>query len=292
MTIGKKSGPKSLMLMVVMTTVLWEIAVSRSVSATMGGDLIQVASTPTGLTVDAHGADVVQILREVGKQMGFTVVARGVSYPTVDISIKETPLEEVLQQLLRGKSYTLVYRPQIEGKAEGNGKLGKVVLLRPSPRFAVTPAAEPERQQQERYQPPTQNQGSTPRLSDGRLGDRATAATARQSGWRDTQEQRTGNPLTDPLTVNDLLEDQVLQTLAVNDYAETLPSDDPLSTEESSEAVSEEIQLGEEGQRDMRQNLALMTQVAQRNVATLVESLAAATDAFLDAQAAQKRSGR
>lgn len=272
--------------------VLWEMAVSQGVSAAAGGDLVQVISTPAGLTVEAHGADVVQILREVGAQVGFMVVAREASYPVLDMSIKDTSLEEALQQLLRGESYTLVYRSQADGKAEGEGKLGKVVLLSPSTTLAATPATESGRQQQERHQTLTQNQENAPQLSGAQPVDRATAAALSQKGWRDMQEKKTGNPLTDPLTLNDLLETQALQTLAVSGYAETLSTDDQPSTESSPEVLSEEMQLREEERRDVQQNLAITAQVAQRNLATLVESLAAATNAFFDAQASQGRSGR
>ena len=291
MTIRKKSGLKGLIFMGVAAAVLWEMVVSRGVSAAAGGDLVQVISTPAGLTVEAHGADVVQILREVGAQVGFMVVARGTSYPTLDISIKDDSLEEALQQLLRGESYTLVYRSQADGKAEGKEKLGKVVLLSPSTTLAATPAAESGRQQQERHQALTQNQENTPQLSGAQPVDRATAAALSQ-GRRDMQEKKTGNPLTDPLTVNDLLETQALQTLAVSSYAGTLSTDDQPSTESSPEVPSEGMQLREEEQRDVQQNLAITTQVAQRNLATLVESLSAATNAFFDAQASQGRGGR
>jgi hypothetical protein len=295
MTLRKKSrlkSLKSLMCMGVAAAVLWEMAVSQGVSAVAGGDLVQVISTPAGLTVEAHGADVVQILREVGAQVGFMVVARGTSYPTLDISIKDDSLEEALQQLLRGESYTLVYRSQADGKAEGEEKLDKVVLLSPSTTLAVTPATESGRQRQERHQALTQNQKNTPHLSGAQSVDRATAAALNQKGWREMQEKKTGNPLTDPVTVNDLLETQALQTLAVSGYAETLSTDDRRSTESSPEVLSEGMQLREEERRDVQQNLAITAQVAQRNLATLVESLSAATNAFFDAQASQGRSGR
>jgi hypothetical protein len=280
------------MLLVVMTTALWEMAVGRDVSAAEERDLVQVVSASTGLTVEAHGVDVVQILREVGVQVGFMVVAREAVYPAVDVSSRDASLEEVLQRLLRGENYTLVYRSQADSKSEGEGKLSKVVLLSPSTTLAATPAADLGRQQQERHQALTQNQENTPLLSDAQPADRTTAAMFSREEWRRLEEQETGNPLTDPVTINSLLETQALQAFAASSYAETQSTADQLSTENSSELPSERIQSGEEKQGDEQQNLAIMAQVAQRNVAALVESLAAATDAFFDAQASQKESGR
>jgi hypothetical protein len=292
MIIRKKSGLKGLIFMGVAAAVLWEMAVSQGVSAAAGGDLVQVISTPAGLTVEAHGADVVQILREVGVQVGFMVVVRGTSYPVLDVSIKDTSLEEVLQQLLRGENYTLVYRSQGEGKAEGNGKLGKVVLLSPSTTLAATPGTESGGQRQELRQALIQNQENTLQPSDAQSVDRVTAAVFSQKGWRDIQEKKTGNPLTDPVTVKDLLETQTLQALVASGYAETLSTDGQSSAESSPEAPSERMQLGEEEQRNVQQALAITVQTAQRNLATLVENLSSATNAFFDAQASQGRSGR
>jgi hypothetical protein len=278
--------------MAVATTVLWEMVISQGVSAATGGEVVQVISTPAGLTVEAHNADIVQILREVGARAGFVVVARGTAYPTLDISIKDASLEEALQQLLRGENYTLVYRSQADGKEEGEGKLGKVVLLSPFTTLAATPATESGRQQQERHQALTQNQENTLQPSGAQPVDQVTAAALNQNGWRDMQEQKTGNPLTDPLTINDLLETQALQALAASGYAETQSSDDQLSAESSLESPSEGTQLGEEERTKVQQNLAVATQVAQRNLTTLIESLSTATKALVDAQTSQGRSGR
>src|SRR5262245_58589899 len=174
MTNGKKSGPKGLIFMRVAAAVLWEMAAFQGVSAAAGGDLVQVLSTPAGLTVEAHSADVEQLLREVGAQVGFVVVARGASYPVVDVSIKDPPLEEALRQLLRGENYTLVYRSQGESKAEGTGKLGKVVLLSPSTALAADPGTELGRQQQELQKALMPNQENTPKPPDVQAAGQAT----------------------------------------------------------------------------------------------------------------------
>ncbi len=92
--------------------------------------------------------------------------------------------------------------------------------------------------------------------------------------------------------MNDLLKTQASQALAVSGYAETLSTDDQLSAESSPEVPSAGMQLGEEEQRDVQRALAITTQVAQRNLATLVESLCSATNAFVNAQAGQEGSGR
>jgi len=292
MTRRKKNKPRGFVYLEVAAAVLWGIAVFQRVSMAAGEDLVQVISTPAGLTVEAHSADVAQILREVGAQVGFVVVAREAPYPVVDVSIKDTLLEEALQQLLRGENYALVYRSQGEGKIAGGGKIGKVVLLSPPTALAATPATESGRQQQEHRQALVQNQENTPQPSDAQPAGQATTAVFSQEGWQRIEEKKTGNPLTDPVTVNDLLKTQASQALAVSGYAETLSTDDQLSAESSPEVPSAGMQLGEEEQRDVQRALAITTQVAQRNLATLVESLSSATNAFVNAQAGQEGSGR
>src|SRR5262245_25414336 len=61
------------------------------------------------LTVEARDVAVAQVLEEIGARVGFRVVDHGASAEPRRFSIREASLADVLRQLLRGESYTMVY---------------------------------------------------------------------------------------------------------------------------------------------------------------------------------------
>ena len=272
-------------------TLLWGVVNANAPFASATEERLKVVVTEAGLTVEAHGVDTEQALRAIGEQVGFTIVAKEAAHPVLDIFLKDVPLEEALQQLLRGENYAIVYQTPKGEKTPGEEKIGKVVLLSPPTAVAAAPGVGVQRQDQQHRQTLPQSDQNKPQAPEAQ-----TAATVfSQGGWRSVEKREEKDPDAPP-TVSDLLETQALQALAASSQAEALANGDQASTQ-SSPAVAQTgaspgIQLNEQEQMDINEALLLTTRAAQRNLATLVEGLSSATNSLLDAQASQKKNGR
>lgn len=269
---------------------LWGITSVQSPFTADAEGRLQIIVTEAGLTVEAHGVNTEQALREIGAQVGFMVVAKDAAHPLLDVSLKDVPLETALHQLLRGENYAIIYRTPRGEKTSGEGKIGKVVLLSPSTVGTAAAGVEVQRQGQEPSQTSLQAAQDKPQTTEAQ-----TAATVFSQGeWRSVAERVASDP-EEPVTVSDLLATQAMQTVVGNMQAEALADSEASSAEDAPEAVNENappaIQLGEEEQMAVNEALLISTRAAQRNLATLVEGLATATDRLFEAQAGQNKNG-
>jgi hypothetical protein len=84
-------------------------------------DLSVIYDAPR-LSVEAKGVSLQRVLGEIGKKLGFVVVDYGGSDRIITFSLQDASAEEVLEQLLRGENYAVVY----EGQRK---EIAKVLLL-------------------------------------------------------------------------------------------------------------------------------------------------------------------
>jgi len=251
--------------------VLWWGAACQPQQSGAEERMLSVVSSPAGLTVAAHGVGVEEVLREIGKQMGFAVTAKEAARPTVNVSIKNAAPEEVLQQILRGENYALVYRHAKGKLAQENGGIAEVLLLSPSGAVAANPAAESGRLEQERRQAPFQSQTAV----TGPSGATQTARGFAQEEWTRLRERADAVARGGPVTLSDLLEDQALQGMLAR--SETDAASD---SEQSSE------------QKSGQEPSALTIQRVQRNLAVLVEGVTTATNSLFNSQTNQGQGER
>jgi hypothetical protein len=277
-------------------TVLWWGAAFLPVQSGAAERMLSVVSSPAGVTVEAHGVEVEEVLREMGKKMGFAVTTKEAARPTVNVSIKDATPEEVLQQILRGENYALVYRNAKGESVRGSGGIDKVLLLSPSGAVAATPAAESGRLGQEPHQALSQNQAATTDTSEAA----PTASVFGQEGWTRLRERADAISRGGPVTVDDILGGQALQVLQARNAMEAFSNSEQLSAGEDTETADIEpasgavnlANLGADEQRRVQESLAIATQMAQRNLAVMAEGLAAATNSVLNSQVAQGQEGR
>lgn len=74
------------------------------------------------LSVEAKGVSLQRVLGEIGKKLGFVVVDYGASDRVITFSLQDASTEEVLEQLLRGENYAVIYGGQRK-------EIAKVLLL-------------------------------------------------------------------------------------------------------------------------------------------------------------------
>lgn len=154
---------------------------------------LNVIPSPAGLTVEAHGVGVEEVLQEMGEKMGFTVVAKEAAHPVVDVSIKDATPEEVLQQVLRGENYAIVYR-RPEGEQTQAGKIDKILLLSPPNAVTTELNGAASKRAHAQLRASRGEQGVTP--SAASLPEQATAAVFGKDGWKVIQRGGEGSPTT------------------------------------------------------------------------------------------------
>jgi hypothetical protein len=77
------------------------------------------------LTVDARNARLVDVLNQIGAQVGFSVVQQGTP-SMVSLSVRDVSVEEALRVLLAAENHTLLYR----GRPDASGVvLDQIILL-------------------------------------------------------------------------------------------------------------------------------------------------------------------
>src|SRR5262245_12042001 len=100
--IGKKTAA--------VTLVYLCIVLAYSASAAERKSDLRVTYRPPHISVEARGAKLRDVLRDVSQKVGFELTDYGIPDRDVTVSIEETTLEELLRQLLRGENYGVVYR--------------------------------------------------------------------------------------------------------------------------------------------------------------------------------------
>ncbi|MBI3796723.1 MAG: hypothetical protein HY268_07120 [Deltaproteobacteria bacterium] len=267
----KKTRPVRPLWVWIGATVLWWGATCRPQQSGAEERMLRVVSSPAGLTVVAQGVGVEEVLREMGKQMGFAVTAKEAVRPTVNVSITDAAPEEVLQQLLRGENYALVYRKAKGKSAQGTERIAKVLLLSPSGAMAANPAAESGRLEQERHQALLQSQAAV----TGPAEATQTVRVLAHKEWTRLKDRAKAVARGDPVTLKDLLEDQAFQGMLAR--SETHAASD-------SEQPSE--------QKSGQEPSALTIQRVQRNLAVLVEGVTTATNSLFNSQMNQGQGER
>jgi hypothetical protein len=102
---------------------------------------LHVATNRAGeMALDARGVPIADVLQALAEEAGFEVsIAEARSRPPVNLSVPMAPVEAVLQEMLRGRNYALVY--------DGDD-VSQVILLPPSgasPARSSRPAPPPPR---------------------------------------------------------------------------------------------------------------------------------------------------
>ncbi len=289
----KTRGSSRPILVWIAATALWGGAAFLPARTAAEGRILEVESAATGLTVEAHGVGVEEVLRAIGEQVGFTVVVKEAVRPLLNVSIKEATLEEALQEILRGENYAILYPgPKGEG-TQARGRIGKILLLSPSNAMAAAPNAAPLQQEQERRQAVLPHQENAAPPAEVPPAEQATAAVFSKDGWK-LLRGKDGEDSGTSSTVANLLQTQALQALAAQGGSDAGSDDDTENSAEMAQANTPGggVRLGEDAQQDVNQALAITTQVAQRNLTALVEGLAAATNSMFNAQSGSGNSAR
>ncbi|HEV8712932.1 MAG TPA: hypothetical protein VGX03_08905 [Candidatus Binatia bacterium] len=187
----KNSRARFLCVGIIASLLWWGAALLPSSEAVESA--LKVVTSPSGLTVEAHGIGAEEVLREMGEKMGFTVVAKEATHPVINVSIKDATPEEVFQQVLRGENYIVLYR-RPEGEQPQGGKIDKVLLLSPPNAIPTDPNSQPPNRDQARRRAHFGEQENAP--SEEALLGQATAAVFGKDGWKVIQRGEEGSPAT------------------------------------------------------------------------------------------------
>jgi hypothetical protein len=277
----KKAGPNFFHFCIWLgAAVLWWGAMFQPVQSRADQRTFSVASSSSGLTVEAHGVGVAEVLEEIGRQMGFTVMVREAVRPLVDVSLKDATLEEVFQQILRGENYALVYRTAKGKLAQGSAGIGKVLLLSPSDAPAVNQVAAPGSLQPERRQALSSGPVAATHASEAAQPTKVSG----QAGWKRLKERTDAIGRGDEITTSDLLENLALQRVLEKRKLEAARNSEQTFVEEDAEKT--EAEAAEE-----QEPPAVAAQRAQRNLTILIDGLNEAKDTLFNAQMNQGRGG-
>jgi len=249
---------------------------------------------PPYLSVEARGVDLWQVLEAIAAKVGFEIVELRPSGTVVTVSIRNKPVPEALEQILRTDDHAFVYA---EGGASASAspKIERIVLwgqrvgapsiarVEPSPSAPSGPSVTA----------PASSQGvASPRPDSPRVDSPVVPAfpsapdpsTRLQPGAspaaRDSQP--TGQP--DAPSASDMLTRHALSamptTSATTDMSKGAVAGSAKSSDRASAAVS--------SSGDMQSALAATTQAAQRDIRTLVDALARATQSLGQSSPAPK----
>jgi hypothetical protein len=218
------------------------------------------------ISIDASGVTVAEILRELGRTVGFAVVDAGASDARHSFSIHEASLPVALHQLLRSENHVLLYR-------EGTQSLATVMVLGARVARAPTPFNQPdpllghsdnENQGQMNPAAETASPSATP------VSDASPATPADLAEYRRLTE---GSP--EVVNATDLLLRHAGSGLAASP---TTPASrgGPVA---ASSASSTDV-----GAADPGSTLATTTRLAQQNLMKLVQGLSAATSSLLSSR--------
>ena len=200
------------------------------------------------VSIEASGMTVAEVLREVGRKVGFSIAAAGSSDARLSFSIHDASLPEALQQLLRSENHVLLYR-------DGTPTIDTVMLL--GARVAGASVHLNQSDQPLRHLE-NQDQGGM----NAPAGIVPTSATP-----------ISGSP--EALSVTD----QLLRHAGSGVAASPMTPASGGGPVASSAAISTDA-----GAADPGSTLAITTRVAQQNLKKLVEALSAATSSMLSSQ--------
>jgi len=241
-------------------TVLFGVVLlaSRPAIAATAAPGISVTYHAPLISIEAAGATVAEVLREVGRKVGFSIVEAGSSDARLSFSIQNASLPTALQQLLRSENHVLLY-------CKGTQTIDTVMLLGARIARGPTPFDQPE-QTVSRISPSAENAPTPAASASG--GPPSTQADL--AAYRRLAE---GSP--EVADATDLL---------LRHAWPGVPASQPTSEPGVGPAASSSALPTQANAADPGSNLATTTRLAQQNLTKLVEALSAATSSMRSSQ--------
>ncbi len=204
---------------------------------------LRVDYQPPLLQVEATDVPLADVLRAIGKRVGFLVIEAGGAQPPLTVSLRG-PVDRVLSELLVEANHALVYGARAKGASEPASPIEAVVLLGAGSGGAIA-KADPARGAPDSGPP-----GQADDVAMAKQTDRPSATvTAETSAWLGAPTMPDDTP-----EITRLLRDQAVATIPPSPDRQTPP---PLTPH------------------------AMMRQ-AQQNVQSLVDALKATSQALMD----------
>ncbi len=209
------------------------------------------------LSVEAKGVSLQRVLEEIGKKLGFVVVDYGASDRVITFSIQDGSIEEVLEQLLRGENYAVIY-------GEQRKEIAKVLLLTSS--MQASTGSRNFQQTDNRQERIVQSQAGlthhAPVSQPSRFGEQRRADKA-EVRVEDIMKAHALSGLTDPMG----------NLSGTANFSQPLGS--PAGSSFSSGAIAPSPP-----RQDIQESLAATTRLAQQNLKALVDGLATASNSL------------
>jgi len=218
------------------------------------------------ISIEASDATVAEVMREVARKVGFSIVETGSSDARLGFSIHDAPLPEALQRLLRSENHVLGYR-------SGTQTIDTVMLLGAPSAMVPGPVSQHDQafshsgSQDESRKNPSAGITPTP------IAPVSGARPSPQADLADYTRRAEGSPQVANAT------DLLLRQAASGGPASQPSSASGGGSVTSSSATSTDVKAADPGS-----TLAITTRLAQRNVTKLIEALSAATSSMLSAQ--------
>jgi len=208
------------------------------------------------ISIDASGVTVAEILREVGRTVGFSIIEASSSEARLSFSIHDALLPAALEQLLRSENHVLLYR-------EGTQTLATVMVLGARVARAPTPFKNQD-------QAPMNPAAETAPPSVTPLTGASPPTPADLAEYRRVAE---GSP--EVVNATDLLLRHAGSGMAASPTT-------PASV--SGPGTSSSTISTDAGAADANSTLATTTRLAQQNLMKLVQGLSAATSSMRSPQ--------
>jgi len=252
----------------VLLTILLGVVLVGNRPATAGtpGPRVSVTYQAPLISIEASGATVAEVLREVARKVGFSIVETGSSDARLNFSIRDSPVPEALQRLLRSENHVLHYR-------KGSQTIDTVMLL--GARSAKTPAPVNRHDLASSHSgSPDQNRthpsaGVAPTPTPPGSG----AVPSTQVDFTEYRLRAEGAP--EVANATDLL---------VRQAASGIPAPRPSSASGGGSVASSSAISTDPKAADPSSTLAATTRLARQNMTKLVEALSAATSSMFSAQ--------
>jgi hypothetical protein len=218
------------------------------------------------ISIDASGVTVAEVLREVSRTVGFSIVEAGSSEARLSFSIHDASLLEALHQLLRSENHVLLYR-------DGTQTIATVMVLGARVARAPTPfdqrdhpLGHSENQDQGGMKPP-------PEIVPPSATPASGASPSTQADLAEYRRGAEGSP--EVVNATDLLLRHARSGVAASPTTPASGSG-PVA---ASSAISTDA-----GAADAGTTLAITTRLAQQNLTKLVQALTAATSSMFSSQ--------
>jgi hypothetical protein len=208
------------------------------------------------LSVEARGVSLQRVLGEIGQKLGFVVVDYGGSDRLITFSLQDASAAEVLEQLLRGENYAVVY----EGQRK---EIAKVLLL-----TSAMQASTENRQTEKGYERIVQSQG----------GLTYHSSVSPPSLF---VEQKRADKAEPEVRVGDIMRAHALSGMIdpMGSLSGTANVAQPFGSPAGS-VFSTGAMSTNPPRQDIHESLAVTTRLAQQNLKALVDGLATASNSL------------